>query len=188
MEQKHFLQELRRYKLFALLFGFFTACALAALVFVVIKQPNPLTVLIPPVMTGNYNLSSNQMDENYALDAGTHLAGVLLNVTPETVEWRQKEVLRWVHPVALQSLTDKLKDENTRIKKQELSSTFSTRSSHFYITDNGPTTQVDGILTRWVASRLFAQEPIRVHITWNRDGRGAVLVNDITWETIEDKI
>ena len=147
--------------------------------------PKPLVVLLPGEVSGKYLISQNQYDNHYLSDASSSVADTFLNVTPGTVDWRKKEVLRWAHPESTQSIADQLDEEAKNIVSQKLTTSFSVKDIDVDAKKESATVTVEGVLTRFITDRQFSQERVNVIVIWDRDARGAALIKSLSWEKIE---
>ena len=93
--------------------------------------PKPLTILLPQHISGPYQLTHMAANRTYLSDAGAHLAQLYLNINPETSEWREDEILKWVHPSQFSQVAQDLRAEVARIQGQRVVSHFSIHSVIF---------------------------------------------------------
>ena len=150
----------------------------------ILARDERVVVLIPGAMTGKYEISQVKYDQRYVADASTFLAGLFLNTTPATADWRKEELLRWVHPAATQKIADLVDQESIRIKSQRLTTSFAISNVDVKLDNSGAVAKVEGRLTRLIGDRVFNKATVAVEILWERDDRGTVLIRNLKWEEL----
>ena len=145
-----------------------------------------VTVLLPSEISGDYRISNRHIDERYVADAAASLTGWMFNLSPEITDWRRERILAWVHPDFRRELAAQMDEEAANIRKQVLSSAIMIQEVTAKVGETKAEAELRGILTRWISSRQFSRERIIVKATFRRDGRGAVLLSNFTWEVADE--
>lgn len=121
------------------------------------------TVVVPPNIEDPFWVTQEQIDPEYVETLGSFLVSLSYNVTPSSVEYQTKKLLKWVHPKVHGELETEMARLAKRIQRENVSMYFSPSR---ILTDTGgdgiPSVAVVGEVTRKVGSTETRREQIAV--------------------------
>lgn len=151
-----------------------------------LARPEPVTVLLPAVVSGGYELRASRFDARHLADSAVEASHLFFNVTPETLAHRRGALMAWTHPSAREAVAGRIAEETENIRRQALSLGFAVRDvATGAVGAERAEVVVTGVLTRWVADRRLDSVMTAVTVTFMRDARGAPLLAGIAWEAAE---
>jgi len=84
----------------------------------------PKIILEPPNRATTITVQGNRVDENYLIEMANYVAHMMLDVTPATIERRNDEVLKWVHPSTFGDLQNRMTVAAKRLKASNATTMF----------------------------------------------------------------
>ena len=87
-------------------------------------RDEPKVILEPPTRVSTISVQGNRVDENYLTEMAQYVAHMMLDVTPATIERRNDEVLKWVHPASYGELQNRMTVASKRLKESNATTIF----------------------------------------------------------------
>jgi conjugal transfer pilus assembly protein TraE len=84
----------------------------------------PKIILEPPNRATTLTVQGNRVDENYLIEMANYVAHMMLDVTPTTIERRNDEILKWVHPATFGDLQNRMTVAAKRLKSTNATTMF----------------------------------------------------------------
>ena len=102
----------------------FGLVAILLLLALTLLRHQPKIILEPPTRSSTITVQGNRVDENYLIEMGNYVAHMMLDVTPATIERRNDEVLKWVHPSTYGDLQNRMTVAAKRVKASNATTMF----------------------------------------------------------------
>lgn len=125
------------------------------------------TILVPPQIQRTMTISNNEYSKEYLEEIGAYLTSLLLNATPETVEYQHQLLLKYVSPKYRDALNAELKLTERYIKKNNISTYFTTRKGAADPKDG--TLTIDGVFKVSVGKKITETQNKKFLISFNND-------------------
>ena len=84
----------------------------------------PKVILEPPTRASTITVQGDRVDDSYLIEMAQYVAHMMLDVTPATIEQRNAEILRWVHPAAFGALQNRMTVASKRLKESNATTIF----------------------------------------------------------------
>ncbi len=81
-------------------------------------------VLEPPVRDREISVTGGRVDGAWLEEMGIHIAHMMLDATPHSIEWQQAQVLRWTHPAMHGELEQRMTTQAKRLKDSNAATVF----------------------------------------------------------------
>lgn len=121
----HDLKQLRRLSLgFGLLAGCLAVTQLVSALLVLNLLGNERTVLVPPSISQPFSLGGNTASNAYLEQMGSFIAWLVLDVTPDSIDWKKDTLLTYVEPDLHGALKARQDVEADRLKRLNASTYF----------------------------------------------------------------
>jgi conjugal transfer pilus assembly protein TraE len=105
----------------AITFGLLGALVLLSLM---LLRHQPKVILEPPTRVSTFTVQGDRVDENYLIEMAQYVAHMMLDVTPATIERRNDEVLKWVHPATFGAMQNRMAVAAKRLKEANATTIF----------------------------------------------------------------
>ena len=84
----------------------------------------PQVILEPPTRVSTFTVQGDRVDQNYLTEMAQYVAHMMLDVTPATIERRNDEVLKWVHPATFGAMQNRMTVAAKRLKDANATTIF----------------------------------------------------------------
>lgn len=84
----------------------------------------PQVILEPPTRVSTITVQGDRVDQNYLTEMAQYVAHMMLDVTPATIERRNDEVLKWVHPATFGAMQNRMTVAAKRLKDANATTIF----------------------------------------------------------------
>ena len=84
----------------------------------------PQVILEPPTRVSTLTVQGDRVDQNYLTEMAQYVAHMMLDVTPATIERRNDEVLKWVHPATFGLIQNRMTVAAKRLKDANATTIF----------------------------------------------------------------
>ena len=112
-------------------------------------------IVVPPEVRRPYEIGSNYANTDYLLDMAAYVLDKVLTVTPETVEYNNKVILKMAHPDGYAALKTMLDAAALRVKQERVSTVWIPRNEK--VNDRAMTVEVSGQRKTYIADKLTSQ-------------------------------
>ncbi len=116
---------------------------------------NEKTAIVPPEVRRPYELGANYANKEYLLDMASYVLDQVLTVTPETVDFNNKKILRMTHPDGYGALKTTLDAAAQRLKQERVTTVWIPRSER--VNEQAKLVEVTGQLKTFIADKLTSQ-------------------------------
>lgn len=183
MDKRFYDSQQRSARLWTLFLGGLLVLSVVGNVLQTVRQATPLTVMIPSRVSGTYEITRAYFDDRWLADAATDVAYLWFNVSPVVTQFRQEQILRWVHPSSQQAISEQIAVESANIRKNKMSMALIIHAVRIAALDEERArVEVDARLRRWIVGRTLAQESITIVLSFARDARGAPQITSLSWK------
>ena len=101
------------------------ALAIQATILLQQETTNERIVVVPPEVHSEFWIEQDKVSKTYFLEWGHYLVGLLLNVTPESIEYQTQVLLRYVEPRSYSAFAQRLANLKQHLQNEKLSTFFS---------------------------------------------------------------
>lgn len=151
-----------------LLIGLGTSLAINA-VLVAMALTKSQEIVLTPVIQSPVSISSSRISHDYLELMTRDVALMILNRTPQSLEYWMNNVLKITDPSAYGDVKSKLVVMRQKFANSDFTQSFDIEK--IYINpDDMLTSEVTGILHVYVGSKEVAQEPVRYRLNWTYQG------------------
>lgn len=112
-------------------------------------------VVVPAEVRSEFWVEENEVSRNYFLEWGYFIASLILNVTPESVDYQNDVLMRHVAARHRDGMRAQLAEAAARLKREGLSTFFSVGDVH--VDRDGAKVAFSGILASYVEGRKVAE-------------------------------
>jgi conjugal transfer pilus assembly protein TraE len=105
----------------AITFGLLAVLVLLSLT---LLRHQPQVILEPPTRASTFTVQGDRVDQNYLIEMAEYVAHMMLDVTPATIERRNDEVLKWVHPSTFGAMQNRMAVAAKRLKEANATTIF----------------------------------------------------------------
>lgn len=112
-------------------------------------------IVVPPEVRRPYEIGSNYANTDYLLDMAAYVLDKVLTVTPETVEYNNKVILKMAHPDGYAALKTMLDAAALRVKQERVSTVWIPRNEK--VNERAMTVEVSGQRKTYIADKLTSQ-------------------------------
>jgi conjugal transfer pilus assembly protein TraE len=113
------------------------------------------TVVVPPEVRRAYEVGANYADKDYLLDMGAYVLGMVMTVTPETVDHNNSVILKMTHPDGYATLKTFLDAAALRLKRERVTTIWVPRDEKVNV--SAKTVEVSGKLKTYIADKLTSE-------------------------------
>jgi conjugal transfer pilus assembly protein TraE len=108
----------------ALAIGGLTGCMILALSIIVMLLGSVRTVVVPPVLNKTFWVEGGRASSEYLEQMGSFIAWLVLDVTPNSIEWKKEMLLGYVDPAQHGALKSRQEVEAERLKRINAATSF----------------------------------------------------------------
>jgi conjugal transfer pilus assembly protein TraE len=112
-------------------------------------------IVVPAYLKQSFWVEGESVSKEYLEEMTLFFANLLLNVSPESMQYQRDVALKYVSPEFHNTLYQRLIEEEEQLRKQSLSTTFRAKEVKVNL-DKGEAT-VKGILTQYVGDKKAGQ-------------------------------
>lgn len=116
---------------------------------------NERVVIAPPQVSQEYWVESSQVSASYLEEMALFYAFLLLDTSPANASYKRDMILKETVPHAYGALKAKLVEEENRLKKENVSSSF--QASEVKVNPNNMSVELTGDLVRYVGEKRISQ-------------------------------
>lgn len=120
--------------------------------FVVIRDT---TKIVPPEVKRPYEIGANYANKDYLLDMSGYVLGTVLTVTPETVDYNNKVILKMADPDGYGALKTALDAAAMRLKQERVTTIWVPRKEE--VSEQDKRVKVSGKLKTYIADKLTSE-------------------------------
>lgn len=131
------------------------------------------TILVPPEITKPFWVGGGKVSREYLEEMALFFSMFLLDMSPETAEYKHKVLLKYVAPENYGSLKKKFLKDQEAYKTLQLATTFKPRQVKVY--PDKLEAEVKGSLSSFVASDKVRTEEHTLHLKFALRGAGLLL-------------
>ena len=113
------------------------------------------TTIVPPEVRRPYVVGADYASNDYLLDMADYVLDKVLTVTPETVDYNNRVILKMTHPDGYASLKAALDAAAIRIKKERVTTIWMPRNEK--VNPNNKTVEVSGEFKTFIADNLTSK-------------------------------
>ncbi|WP_459203509.1 type IV conjugative transfer system protein TraE (plasmid) [Ralstonia pseudosolanacearum] len=113
------------------------------------------TKIVPPEVRRPYEIGSNYANKDYLLDMADYVLGEVLTVTPDTVDYNVRTILRMAHPDGYGPLKASLEGAALRMKKERVTTIWVPRKEE--VSEQDLRVRVSGKLKTYIADKLTSE-------------------------------
>ncbi len=139
-------------------------------------KDQPRIVLIPSDLKGESYISDKGYADNYVAALAQQAALTLLNATPDSLDFRREALLQLAHPKYHGSLEADLNEEQARLQKSKISTSFHPVAVEVSNHKTKPIARVEGRLITLVGDTRVNRETITLIVQFEQDARGVLLL------------
>lgn len=112
-------------------------------------------IVVPPEVRRPYEIGSNYANTDYLLDMAAYVLEKVLTVTPETVDYNNRVILKMAHPDGYAALKTMLDAAALRVKQERVSTVWIPRNEK--VNERAMTVEVSGQRKTFIADKLTSQ-------------------------------
>jgi conjugal transfer pilus assembly protein TraE len=127
-------------------------CLVLLLGFVVVRDT---TKIVPTEIRRPYEIGANYANKDYLLDMAGYVLGTVLTVTPESVDYNNKVILRMADPDGYAGLKTALDAAALRLKQERVTTIWVPRKEE--VSEQDKRVKVSGKLKTYIADKLTSE-------------------------------
>lgn len=131
------------------------------------------TIISPLELEQSYWIEGNRFSPNYLEEMALYYAHLLLDVTPSNMLYQGDVLLRYADSSHYGSLKQKIYEDQKRLKKENLSLSFSARESHVY--PDKLCVEVTGDLMGYIGAKRISQHRETYRVCFSSKGSRLLL-------------
>lgn len=135
------------------------------------------TRIVPPEVRGEYEVGANFANKDYLLDVSGYVLGMVLTVTPETVEHNNKVILKMTHPDGYAELKTALDAAALRLRKERVTTIWVPRKQE--VDERAKRVKVSGKLKTYIADQLTSERDKDYIVEFTITASGRLYVSKI---------
>ena len=136
--------------------------------FVIVRDT---TKIVPPEVKRPYEMGANYANKDYLLDMAGYVLGTVLTVTPETVDYNNKVILKMADPDGYANLKTALDAAALRLRKERVTTIWVPHKEE--VSERDKRVKVSGKLKTYIADKLTSEreKDFSVEFTITTSGR-----------------
>lgn len=142
--------------------------------FVVVRDT---TKIVPPEVKRPYEIGSNYANKDYLLDMAGYVLGTVLTVTPDSVDYNNKVILRMADPDGYGELKAALDAAALRLKQERVTTIWVPRKEE--VSEQDSRVKVSGKLKTYIADKLTSEREKDYLVEFNITTSGRLYVSKI---------
>ena len=146
--------QLRLYRLLCFVLSLVLLGGVVILGFVLLRE----TIrIVPPEIRRPYEIGANYANKDYLAEMSAYVLSSVLTVTPDTVDYNTKVILKMTHPDGYATLKTALEASAARLKRERITTIWSLRSE--VVDERNLTLKASGSLKTYIADKLVSESP-----------------------------
>lgn len=137
-------------------------------------------VIVPPEIRTSFWIEDETVSRNYFLEWGYYIIGLLLNVTPQSIDYQSEVLMRHVAPGYKEQINNRLEVAAERLRKEDLTTFFAV--STVDIKPEQGKVAFTGTLTSYVQGRRISERSTAFAATFQVIRGQLALVNFVETE------
>lgn len=133
--------------------------------------------IVPPEVRRPYEIGADYANKDYLSDMAGYVLDKVLTVTPETVNYNNKIILKMAHPDGYPALKIALDAAALRIKQQHITTIWVPRNEK--VDERAKTVEVSGQMKTFIADKLTSQHDKTYLVEFNITVSGRLYVSKI---------
>lgn len=113
------------------------------------------TTIVPPEVRRPYEVGADYASKDYLLDMAGYVLDKVLTVTPETVDYNNRVILKMAHPDGYPTLKTALDAAALRVKQERVTTVWIPRNEE--VNERAKTVKVSGQMKTFIADKLTSQ-------------------------------
>ena len=166
--------QIKFHRLVSLVLACSLSISLLILGYVVFRET---TVIVPPEVRRPYEIGASQANKEYLADMAGYVLGMVLTVTPETVDYNNKVILKMAHPDGYGQLKTALDAAALRIRHERVATVWVPRKEDVFERDMQ--VKVNGMLKTYIADKLTSEREKNYLIQFVVTSSGRLYVSKI---------
>ncbi len=138
---------------------------------------NQVTYIVPPEVKRPYELGASHANSDYLMDMANYVLDKVLTVTPETVDYNNKVILKMAHPDGFGALKTTLDAAAIRVKQDRISTVWVPRTEK--VLEQAGVVEVSGLRKTFIADKLTSQTEKTYIVQFSLTTSGRLYVSKI---------
>jgi conjugal transfer pilus assembly protein TraE len=113
------------------------------------------TTIVPPEIRRPYEVGADYASNDYLMDMAGYVLDKVLTVSPETVEYNNKIILKMAHPDGYPNLKSTLDAAALRLKQERVTTVWIPRNEK--VDPNTKTVEINGEIKTYIADNLTSK-------------------------------
>lgn len=113
------------------------------------------TTIVPPEVRRPYEVGADYASKDYLLDMAGYVLDKVLTVTPETVDYNNRVILKMAHPDGYPTLKTALDAAALRVKQERVTTVWVPRNEK--VNERAKTVEVSGQMKTFISDKLTSQ-------------------------------
>lgn len=134
-------------------------------------------LVMPPEVRRPYEIGSNYANSDYLSDMASYVLDKVLTVTPETVDYNNKIIMKMAHPDGAATLKTSLDAAALAVKKDRITTIWIPRNEK--ISEKAKTVEVMGQMKTYIADKLTSQHDKSYLVQFNITTSGRLYVSKV---------
>jgi len=135
------------------------------------------THIVPPEVRRPYEIGADYANKDYLVDMAGYVLDKVLTVTPETVDYNNRIILKLAHPEGYPTLKTSLDAAALRIKQERVTTVWVPRNEK--VSERAKTVEVSGKLKTFIADKLTSEREKTYFIEFTLTTSGRLYVAKI---------
>jgi conjugal transfer pilus assembly protein TraE len=135
---------------------------------------NERSILVPPEVRRPYEIGAGYGSKDYLADMSTYVLSMMFTISPETVEWQNKVILKMTHPDGYGRLKADLEANGLRLKRDRIATVWIPRTEK--VSERSKTVVVSGKLKTYIADVLTSEKDKEYQIEFDITSSGRLYV------------
>lgn len=136
-----------------------------------------VTHIVPPEVKRPYELGGGHANSDYLTDMANYVLDKVLTVTPETVDYNNKVILKMAHPDGFGALKTTLDAAAIRVKQDRISTIWVPRTEK--VMEQAGVVEVSGLRKTFIADKLTSQTEKTYIVQFSLTTSGRLYVSKI---------
>jgi type IV conjugative transfer system protein TraE len=170
MDFEIFSKNLRQLKLqrnYSFCLNMFFGLVITVLLLISLKNANVhTTVVVPATLNAPVAMTNTGVDESYLIQWTDFIASLKLNITPDTVAYKQKALLAYIDSSKYGEMKSLLINEQESVKEKEVSMTFFPKKTEV-IDSNTLTVNTKGLVRVYIGEDLNREFMASYQVKYN---------------------
>lgn len=135
---------------------------------------NERSILVPPEVRRPYEVGASYGSKDYLADMSTYVLSMMFTISPETVEWQNKVILKMTHPDGYGKLKAELEANAQRLKRDRIATVWIPRTEK--VSERSKTVVVAGKLKTYIADVLTSEKDKEYQVEFEITSSGRLYV------------